>query len=1264
MPVADAPKRGGARRKYKRVAPRGDTKSDLPASPRAPAKERIPANTGGHIGGVATPLKTKLLPPPISVKDRLHQLARDMPHLPAQPIRSGVPHLEARPGMQEANARLRAAHEAVGTPAVTLPIYPKLAHYTATQREAIIKGTNDAIKKYRDTPVDGKPAPLDVKASRMLELSDFGKTADQQTRTAIHKLRGAEKNSLASTLLQREADPIVNPKQPMSTTPKVDHPHLGGRTQIAGLTLPGVHQLGWTTARILEQFARPLHATAGALRATQVGDESPLSAFGKGLANKEKYTYGDLPSVKNIPNPVVRTLTALGGDVVGDPLNLLTGEATIPADALRATASALRVRALEHGLGAAEKTKLLNKAADLEGRAQSASTNKGLRVGVRAPGGRGKLLTSGEGSAQLSKLLGVSQGSTALRNSLVGQGLGKALVPGFMPKGVDKAEWDAVVHGIEPGARATVRTGLRQAERLGVGYHKALRQAGRETGVEDASGRVISAMEGAPKAPLQAAEVRRILDKAGATDEEVRQVMAKLPKDTTADLPPQLGSIAGSAQDLFKDLGQKALDLNMLKGTRANYVPHKWPEQLTQHSLKRISEISKGRAGFAQARSIPGSIAEINASAVRDGLDPIFSTNLPRLVTHRVGEHFRAKGAQEFSVGVRNAGVARPVTYKELTHSWQAIQRGGDPVGNVRRGDGLFTFEGGKLKAIENQKGLVDPRAAQKLIKQGKQVFAMNSHIGNRYAKGFLKTDNTARNEIGRLFDRYTSSMKTLFTVANFPAYDLRNLTGDLFNAYLADTHAHDVVDAVRAMRWQVARHNHTENSLGMHELQTNKTIKIGKQRYSITELLGRAERSGGIQTGYIGGEKLDILRGVTPDGLVMPHEGAFEGAVTSKLRHPVESLRSVGQVREDMVRFATWLGAKRRGMTDAEASRWANMHHFDYSNLTPVEQSAMRRIFPFWTFMARNTRLQATRALTNPGKFANYQALVEEGGKASGLGPNWEHHLEDYQQRGAPIPIPVPGRKAPIMAYPGSPITDLARVGAVGHFLTSGDAKPLFDTTGMNVHPLIKNPLEYGLDYSTFFRGPIYRNAENPDARHWVPAPGWVQHLPDPAKKALGVAQRPDDTQGGKKVWTWPAKTDYLARQTPETNFAIGVSTPGTSSRNQSQTQAILSQLSGVKLANYDNPTLKQRALQHRLRQVQVEIKDMQDLHTDRSSQKKGAAYSHAYRKKLDEQKRITGALNKIKKTKGYRQPQGRPVTPGSGGGSGWGLGGGTSGW
>jgi hypothetical protein len=366
-------------------------------------------------------------------------------------------------------------------------------------------------------------------------------------------------------------------------------------------------------------------------------------------------------------------------------------------------------------------------------------------------------------------------------------------------------------------------------------------------------------------------------------------------------------------------------------------------------------------------------------------------------------------------------------------------------------------------------------------------------------------------------------------------------------------------------------------------------------------------EHQGAIGTGFHGHE-LQEFQGHAP-----------------KRRGPLKTIRRLSGFREDAVRAGTYLAARRRGFTPAEAAEWTNKHHFDYSDLTQAERDVLRRVFPFWTFTARNTRLQAEKLVTRPARQANYGLAMDEGRKQAGLPEDYQNRLPGYYRRGLGIPVKVGGDRK--LLFPQLPITDLNRLAALTN------PREEFNQTAQMLNPLAKWLYEPLANHSLFFRGPIYQDAENPTAPHYVPAPGWLKALPMDVRTALAGGNKDAAKQG-----LWTAKADYLGRLTPQQNTLTQVTTQKVGSRNQDWRDALISQMTGVKINQYDGQKFKIDKLYEARSAIDAKLTDMRKLKT---------THRHEYKVLLAEKRRISDKIEKARVKHGDI-PKPKKKTPG----------------
>ena len=83
-----------------------------------------------------------------------------------------------------------------------------------------------------------------------------------------------------------------------------------------------------------------------------------------------------------------------------------------------------------------------------------------------------------------------------------------------------------------------------------------------------------------------------------------------------------------------------------------------------------------------------------------------------------------------------------------------------------------------------------------------------------------------------------------------------------------------------------------------------------------------------------------------------------------------------LGERVEGSVRLAMAMDSLQRGEDAASALQRITRVHFDYAQVSKMDES-MKRLIPFWTFMSRNLPLQVTQMWTKPKTYAHYQSLV-----------------------------------------------------------------------------------------------------------------------------------------------------------------------------------------------------------------------------------------------------------------------------------------------
>lgn len=493
------------------------------------------------------------------------------------------------------------------------------------------------------------------------------------------------------------------------------------------------------------------------------------------------------------------------------------------------------------------------------------------------------------------------------------------------------------------------------------------------------------------------------------------------------------------------------------------------------------------------------------------------------------------------------ADLGKPLTkHSEIDHATEGVYRV-TPHGLTE----LKAGEKADLKAIENA-------ATGKT--EGRFV------VLNRQSVEHVRppTRLQAKTAVGRAFDKAQGTIKLADTMYN-PAFQPRNFVGDTNLAFQAGTGAKSMTQAVKGMEVMHVR-NHLESSAEGVTGHGNLAVKAERALATPIDLaksgrstygreLALAEKHGAINTGYVGSDVRSRLGGVAVEKRRPSLKGGKPHMVTKGVKGPGK-VSAVNEYRENTPRFATYLEGRKRGMSPDKAAEHSLNSHIDYADLTPVERTTLRRVFPFYTFFARNTKIQAKNLVQHPGKAATIAKILDESAKAAGFsgGYNeWVGSLPDSQQKGLPVPVKVGDHVFPVFVSP--PQSDLNQ-------LTANPKEQLFNIA--NRLTFAKTVPELLANYSVFFRDKI-QDPKKPR----VPAPAGVEHLPGPIKDMLGVHKIVDPRHPSRQIWGWYSNADYAIRSlTAQTNLAVAGAKQSPDSRGIGGLVSVLTGLSGVRVA------------------------------------------------------------------------------------------------
>lgn len=792
------------------------------------------------------------------------------------------------------------------------------------------------------------------------------------------------------------------------------------------------------------------------------------------------------------------------------------------------------------------------------------------------------------------------QGTAAVSRALRIPGLAAAVreTPGFQTAGrLLSADFQPA--GVTPAANQAVRDAQRIA------------RAKTNIGVRRAQQRGVRLL-----ADLRPADYSRVIDAIEA--------------GTIGRLPEGLADVARRLRDDYRYINRVERRSGIAGRPLADYFPHVSPHDFERSARKR----RRGRAArlpSSERRMLRSPLAEI-----REESPGLFSEQLPLVHASRLASSARGVADAEFLRAVAASG--RPLTRDAI---WD---EGTEAIYKVSR-TGLTKID---------RKAKVDPKA-------GGQFVILNEALADDALRSIARRDTPEANA-GRWIDRNAiGPVKTALTVVN-PQYHWTNLFGDTFNAYLGDARVRDFVSSWRAMP-ELVRREKAGALFGQLADPDGKGVKIQGETVSFGRLLDEAEQQGAVRTGFMARD--------LPELIDAQHRMAVklgQGAVAKRTRrtgrvlrrmHPIEALREAGTYREDFVRLASYIGARRRGMTPNDAARHVNRQHFDYDRLTMFERGVLRRVFPFYTWTRNNVPLQVKTLVTRPGKYATLQKVREEGANLAGLPENYEDQLPGYDQRGLPIPIPGLGLlypKLPVMdlnRLPGNTIAALAEgdLGALPAAL-SADAGDQVDMNLSMLNPLLKTPVELGLNTSFFFREPIDPLAAQTEGAvtDLTPAPGFADDLPGFLQDLLGVDEV-IDKRTGEKVAAWSPKAEYMFGLVPFSATAMQVASDSPSPRGWTSNRRALGYMTGLKTKPWEPETYELDAAYARRAELEARMERLRD---QGASKKRNGDYTKEYALLLKENRNLNRSIYKLKKKRGDKilptdgAPPKRPVDTG----------------
>ena len=321
-----------------------------------------------------------------------------------------------------------------------------------------------------------------------------------------------------------------------------------------------------------------------------------------------------------------------------------------------------------------------------------------------------------------------------------------------------------------------------------------------------------------------------------------------------------------------------------------------------------------------------------------------------------------------------------------------------------------------------------------------------------------------------QMYDKFLHFMKLNQTTV-MPAFHIRNKMSNMYLNWLGV--GRDAVNPrMQKDAWKTVHHSgDVEKLKDMKPLVSDDGTKV----WHWNELYELAKTHSVIDEGFFA---KDIGAGSATKGLMSKKvKPKYDPTNTENFILYKEGAKWGTRIENSdrLIHFASLL---KQGKSIEEAGESSRKFLFDYSDLTAFEQSVMKRIFPYYTWLRKNGRLQVSQTIEQPGKYRDTaKALNALEGGVNEEDKVQDRYLSDFAKDWTQTPFSVfndKGEKEPIMLNPNLPFMDLGRLPDPSQPLSS--ARELFAQTS----PQLKVPIELMSNTNFFFNSPIVEEGDN----------------------------------------------------------------------------------------------------------------------------------------------------------------------------------------
>lgn len=488
------------------------------------------------------------------------------------------------------------------------------------------------------------------------------------------------------------------------------------------------------------------------------------------------------------------------------------------------------------------------------------------------------------------------------------------------------------------------------------------------------------------------------LEKAALTSADARAELASLGKKKGG-----LKSAASKrltktekAKEVLARTGKVEIEIGGVKQTITREQAQKQLVKMEGQLEKKLASLEKEIEAVYRSEGVPriGSAGGPKVDAVAD-----YKERLPMLLNQaRVLKNWNntvgtvlAKDIQDLHLLVTArpprgaAGMQSAAWARKVSRSLDSIDTIVDPsvrqayerVTNILHADEaqLALLEGVTIPNIENQLKLMKSGLVGRLVDDTLDGWTEITNLGvmmpdeimNVWKPNLEKLRSKANQ--AKLLNAYDYSVQFFKTYATGTiGFFVRNGMSATFMNHIAGVSTEDIILGFRAAR-----------AIGKGEDAWMRFLsKMDPSQRELYQQAWRMTESSG--------------RGVSDDLASLTMRGKLSEKIVNN--KATQFIARKNDFVERAVRLPMAIDSLKRGQTFDEGVARIIRYHFDYSDLSALDESA-RRLIPFWIWASRNVPLQMVEQLTHPSSYNLYNRIVNASPVgASVLMPSW---LDDY---------------------------------------------------------------------------------------------------------------------------------------------------------------------------------------------------------------------------------------------------------------------------